>query len=116
MTSEEIFYCDIPADENYPATKLKCHAYRCNDNNMFVDGYYEFSIDQQEYQDYHTNCQIKTKDQENIWLENLFYAMANKIEQQYYIAVDIYDDNGYWDCNFFPKFLFSYIYDAYNEI
>jgi hypothetical protein len=116
MISEEIFYCDISVNENYPATKLKCYAFRCADHSMFVNGYYEFFIDQKEYETYHAICRIKTKDQENIWVENLYCAVANKIEQQYHLFVDISDEQGYWDFDCFPKFVFSYVYDAYIEI
>ena len=116
MISEEIFYCDIPVFKNYPETTLKCHAYRCQDNTMFVNGYYEFSINLEEYKNYHVNSQIKTKDEENIWISNLYCIFANKIEKQFYIAVDIHDDQGYWDFHAFPEFIFNYIYDAYNDI
>jgi hypothetical protein len=113
---EEIFYCDIPLLENHPETKLKCYAYKYNDNTLGVNGYYEFSVDEDEYQDYHSKCQIKTKDDENIWVSNIFCAFANQIEQQYYIAVDICDEQGYWDFNCFPKFVLSYIYNAYDDL
>ena len=116
MTSEEIFYCVIPESKHHPETKLKCYAHRCDDNTLFINGYYEFFIDQEEYQDYHTKCRITRRDDENIWVSNIFCAVANEIEQQYHIAVDIYDEQGYWDFNCFPKFVFSYIYDAYNDL
>lgn len=116
MISEEIFYCNIPADKNYPVTKLKCYAFRCDDHSMFVNGYYEFSIDSKEYQAYHAICRIKTKDEENIWVRDLYCAVANEIEQQYHLYVDIFDEQGYWDFDCFPRFVFSYVYDAYNEI
>jgi hypothetical protein len=116
MTSEEIFYCVIPKSKHHPETKLKCYANRCEDNTLFVNGYYEFYIDQEEYQDYHTKCRIKTKDDENIWVNDIYCAVANNIEQQYHIAVDIDDEQGYWDFNCFPKFVFSYLYDAYNNL
>lgn len=116
MISEEIFYCNIPADKNYPEIKLKCSAFRCDDHSMFVNGYYEFSIDQKEYETYHAICRIKTKDQENIWVGNLYNAVADEIEQQYHLFVEISDEQGYWDFDCFPRFVFSYVYDAYNEI
>lgn len=116
MISEEIFYCDIPADKNYPETKLKCSAFRCDDHSMFVDGYYEFSINQKEYEAYYAICQIDTINQEKIWVENLYFAIANEIEQQYHLSIDIPDEQGYWDFDCFPRFVFSYVYDAYNEI
>jgi hypothetical protein len=116
MISEEIFYCNIPADENYPETKLKCSAFRCDDHSMFVNGYYEFSIDQKEYETYHAICRINTMDQQNIWVGNLISAVANEIEHQYQLSVEIFDEQGYWDFDCFPKFVFSYVYDAYNKI
>jgi hypothetical protein len=116
MISEEIFYCQMPAFQNYPETKLKCHAYRCQDNTMFVDGYYEFSINPKEYQNYHLDSQIKTKDEENTWIGNLYCIFTDEIAKQFDIVVDVYDQQGYWDFNPFPKFIFSYIYDAYNDI
>ena len=116
MISEEIFYCNIPADKNYPEIKLKCSAFRCDDHSMFVNGYYEFSIDQKEYETYYAICRINTIDQENIWVCNLFSAVANEIEHQYQLCVEIFDEQGYWDFECFPRFVFSYVYDAYNEI
>jgi hypothetical protein len=116
MTFEEIFYCDIPASTHYPATKLKCYAYRCEDNTLFVNGYYEFFIDQAEYEDYYTKCQLNTRDKENIWVSDIYCVVVHEIEQQYHVAVEICDELGYWDVNYFPKFVFSYICDAYNDL
>jgi hypothetical protein len=116
MTSEEIFYCLVPEFNNQPAIKLKCSANKCDDNSMFANGYYEFSIDQKEYEQYHSNCQIKTLDEEQEWGVKLYVAIADEIENLFKIAVDVDDEQGYWEFQCFPIFVFSYVYDAYNDL
>jgi hypothetical protein len=114
MLSEEIFYCDIPVDENYPATKLKCYAYK--DNNIAdADGYYKFCVDENEYLAYYRNCQIKTLDQEDDWICNLFYAIADTVFKKFNISFDEDNDNGFWQNECVPTMVFNYAYHDYNE-
>lgn len=117
MTSEEIFYCDIPVFNNHPAIKLKCYAQQCDDKTMFANGYYEFSVDKDEYLKYYNSCKIKTKDEEDEWLGDLYFAIADGIANKFNIDVSdfIADEQGYWDVNYSPKMVFSYVYYAYDD-
>ena len=116
MTFEDFFYIIAPEFKNQSETKLKCLARRCDDNSMFSNGYYEFSIDGHEYRQYHTGCEINTIEEETAWIEEIYLALANQIENLFQICVDMNDEQGYWEVNYFPVFTFSYIYDAYNDI
>ena len=111
MIFEEIFYCDIPVFGNYPATQLKCYAYRCEDNTLFVNGYYEFSVDEKEYQAHYKKCQIKTKDEEIEWVHDLFYTIVNKIYLKFNIDIEEIGEEGFWDWVYAPTIVFKYIYD-----
>lgn len=116
MTFEEDFYIIAPGFKNQSETKLKCLARRCDDSRMFSDGYYEFSIDGQEYQQYHISCEINTIEEEAEWIEKVYLALADQIENLFQVCVDMDDEQGYWAVDYFPVFTFSYIYDAYNDI
>ena len=111
MTSEEIFYCNIPADENYLTIKLKCYAYKDNNDIAAIDGYYKFCVDENEYLAYYRNCQIKTLDQENNWLNDLFYAIADTVFKKFNISIDEGDDDGFWEIECVPTMVFNYVYN-----
>lgn len=115
MISEEIFYCDVPADENYPATKLKCYAYKNNNDTAAMDSYYKFCVDENEYLAYYRNCQIKTLDQENNWLFNLFCAIADTVFKKFNISLEEGDDDGFWQDVCVPTIAFNYAYHDYDE-
>jgi len=111
MTSEEIFYCNIPADKNYPTIKLKCYAYKDNNDIAAIDGYYKFCVDENEYLTYYRNCQIKTCDQEDAWVDNLFYAIADTVFEKFNISLDESDDDRFWQSVYVPTIVFSCVYD-----
>ena len=116
MISQEIFYCDIPVNENYPATKLKCYAYKDNYNTAGINNYYKFCVDENDYLAYYGNCQIKTLDQENNWLNDLFYAIADTVFKKFNISIDEDDDDGFWEIECVPTMVFNYAYHDYDEL
>jgi len=107
---EEIFYCDIPVFENHPATQLKCFAYRCEDNTLFINGYYEFFVDEDECLAHYRNCQIKTRDEEMEWEEVLFDAIIEQIYLKFNIDIELIDEEGFWNSASVPTIIIKYIY------
>jgi hypothetical protein len=115
---EEIFYCDTPVFENYPATQLKCFAYRCEDNTLFINGYHQFFVDEVQYLAHYRNCQIKTRDEEIEWINVLFDAIIEQIYLKFNIDVELIDQEGFWNSAYSPTIIIKYIYDndeSYNN-
>jgi len=116
MPQEEIFYFLAPAFNSQRAIKLECVANSCKDKKLFVNGYYEFSIVQEAYENYYEGCDIKTFEEQEIFFENLYIAMAIAIEKKFGIEVDDFQDKeGFWRHNQLPQFVFTYIYDEYKD-
>jgi hypothetical protein len=108
---EEIFYCDIPVFKNYPATQLKCFAYRCEDNTLFINGYYEFFVDEDQYLAHYRNCQIKTRDEEMEWIDVVFDAIIEQIYLKFNIDLELIDQEGFWCSAAVPTIIIKYVYD-----
>lgn len=116
MPLEEIFYFLAPEFKDQRAIKLECIASYCEDTTLFVHGYYEFSIVQEAYENYYEGCDLKTFEEQSIFFEDLSVAMANAIEKKYGVDVEDPDDNqGFWQNDPLPRFVFSYHYDEYKE-
>ena len=96
---------------------FKCYALAYENKSLGVNGYYEFGIYHAEYKAYFLNkygCEVRDADCPE-FMEDLFYAFADKIESTFDITIDSVKDKYYWDFYEVPNMITWFVPDEYDS-